>query len=148
VSRSIPRGLSLALALIALAFGVVGVILLIGLASTYSSWRATSAVVESITFRPVGSDPHGFVFVDFRYESPRGEELTHASQPLLPGRDGRFAREYAVGTHHVISVDPLHPQRADLPATLDNMLGPLFPWIVCLLLLFVARHFWRFEGSR
>jgi hypothetical protein len=88
VSRSIPRGLSLALALIALAFGVVGVIPLIGLASTYSSWRATSAVVESITFRPVGSNPHGFVFVDFRYESPRGEELTHSSQNCCQGAMG------------------------------------------------------------
>jgi hypothetical protein len=87
LSQSIPRALSLILAFSATGFGILVVGLVIRMARVHNSWKPTRAIVESITFSRIGDNQHGYVQIDFRYESQAGDKFTHAGRALLPGSD-------------------------------------------------------------
>jgi hypothetical protein len=142
MNRSISRSLAMALAIIGLIFGALGALPITYRLLAQNAWQTTDATVESISFRPLANNPRAFVSIKFRYVSHDGEKPTQVAQALLPGQGEKFVRDYSVGTHHRILLDPDASGSAELPLSWDALAAPVLPCLICLLLLVFARHFW------
>jgi hypothetical protein len=141
----IPKMLSIVLAVTALAFAALGTVALARQVRAYMSWPKVNAVVEEINVHAIGDNAYGNISVRLSYSNSNSERSVWINRSFLPGRGARFAGEYAVGTHHIIWVDPATFEDAEvgLGWNLETLLVPVLLWSVCLCLLLAAKYFWR-----
>lgn len=140
-----PKTLSVLLGLLGAVFGISGAISSARQLRAYYFWPRVTAVVGNITVHPVGANPYGGVNVELRYSSRSAQNSVWAYKSFLPGRGDKFVNSYAVGTTHLIWIDPAKPEEAELGLGLnvETLLVPLILWAVAACLLFAARYFWR-----
>jgi hypothetical protein len=143
------RALSVVLALLAGVFGVLGLISSVRQVRMCSSWPKVDATVEEISVHPIADNAYGNISVEFSYSSG-SKKSAWANKSFLTGRGARFAREYAVGTRHIIWLEPVTFERAEMELgwNLETLLVPLILWGFCLCLLLGAMYFWRVQKDQ
>lgn len=126
-------------------FGALGATATAREMKAYYTWPRVTAQVDDIKISPVGTNPYASITLKLDYPSESGVRSVWAYKYFLPGRGAKFAGTCAVGTKHLVWIDPATPQRAEieLGLNLETLLVPLVFWGVAACLLFTARYFWR-----
>lgn len=139
------RALGILLALVAIAFGVLGILSAVRQVRMYESWPRVKATVKEVIVHPIADNAYGNISVEFRY-SNSSEKSVWAYKSFLPGRGASFARQYAAGTQHIIWLDPASSDRAEIELgwNIETLLVPLIFCVACLCLLLSAGYFLRF----
>lgn len=137
------------LTLVAGAFSVLTVLLAVHFIIAYCSWPTVEAVVRAIYVYPVGDYKYGSANVNLSYTSNSLEHVVAAYKAFLPGQGEKFVRDYAIGTSHVIWLDPSHPGSAELELGWNpgTIFVPLLLCAICVSLFAAARYYWRFDRS-
>ena len=141
----VSRGLSIAMALTACIVGAFGVESLAREVTVYRLWPRVEASVEQIDFKPMPSDPYGNINVKLRYWNGLANRSVWTYQYFLPGQGIKFARKYAVGTRHIVWLDPGSYGRAEVELgwNINRLIGPLILFVVCFSVFLPVRYFWR-----
>jgi Protein of unknown function (DUF3592) len=142
-----PKAVSLFLTAIALIFGGLGVAFSIWAAQEYTTWPTVDAVVDSINAKSVADNKYGSISVKLHYMKGAEERSTWALRSEFRSQGEKFMREYGVGTHHRVWIDPTNPQQAriGLGWNLATIFAPLCFFSICFVLLVAGRYFWRYR---
>jgi hypothetical protein len=141
--RTPPRILSAALLIMAAGFGVIESYTIVHTIQVYANWAAVDAVVTRI--EPTHADRYGsIVWIQFLYDGTFGKRAVW-SRPKT-WRLTEFTEEYAVGTRHVIRLDPSHPGNAQIQLRAEEIFPLLIMGVICIGLTLASRYYWRLHA--